>query len=264
MAIRSIMINTPDVAKSAEFYQRFLSAEPVGEIGPDRAVLDLVTATFELRRVEDPAESSWVADDLVKGFRHIGFKVADLDALTSELKAADVPFHLDPLEAEGGVRITFFYAPEGTLLELVQRDLQYYVVHDEDGVARERALGVPERPRFDHVAATVEDRPATEVFYGPLGFTRIGTIEQPHDTRGFHIDYLKSGDSVLEIFTYDVPKQSRTPQLGAPGFVAAVIDAPEGGLPSAVTEVGETAAGESVVADPDGFPFAVVRESAVA
>jgi catechol 2,3-dioxygenase-like lactoylglutathione lyase family enzyme len=146
----------------------------------------------------------------------------------------------------------------------VQRDLQYYVVHDEEGVARERALGTPERPRFDHVAVTVEDRPATERFYGPFGFTRIGTIEQPHDSRGFHIDFLKSGDSVLEIFSYDVPKQSRTPQLDAPGFVAAVLDAPEGGLPGEATEIGATASGESVVADADGFPFAVARESAVA
>jgi catechol 2,3-dioxygenase-like lactoylglutathione lyase family enzyme len=264
MAIRNILINTPDVAASAEFYQRFLRAQPVGEIGAERAVLDLVTATIELRRIDDPAQASWVADDLVKGFRHIGFKVADVDALTAELKAAGVPFHLDPLEAEGGVRITFFYAPEGTLLELVQRDLQYSAVHDEEGVARERALGVPERPRFDHIAVTVEDRRATEEFYSPFGFTRIGTIEQPHDARGFHIDFLKGGDTVLEIFSYDVPKQSRTPRLDEPGFVAAVLDAPQGGVPGDASEIGATGEGESVVADADGFPFAVAREGAVA
>ena len=41
----------------------------------------------------------------------------------------------------------------------------------------------------------------------PLGFSFIGTIEQPHDPRGFSIGYLKSGDTVLEVFTYDSAKQ---------------------------------------------------------
>jgi catechol 2,3-dioxygenase-like lactoylglutathione lyase family enzyme len=262
MAIRRILINTPDVARSADFYRRFLGAEPLGEATPERAELDVVTAVIELRLLAAPAESSWVPDDLVTGFRHVGFKVADVDALVAPLKAAGVPFHLDPLEAEGGVRIAFFFAPEGTLLEFVARDLQYHAVHDEDGVARERALGVPERPRFDHVAVTVADRAASEALYAPFGFTRIGTIEQPHDARGFHIDYLKSGDSVLEVFTYDVPKVHRAPRLDESGFLAAVIDAPNGaaagGLDGA-TELGE-AAGERIVADADGFAFALVPE----
>jgi catechol 2,3-dioxygenase-like lactoylglutathione lyase family enzyme len=263
VAIRNIFINTPDVEKSAEFYQHFLAAEPVGEITADHALLDLVTATFELRRVDHPAQTSWSADDLVKGFRHVGFKVAEVDPLAERLKDAGVPFHLDPLEAEGGVRITFFYSPEGTLLELVQRDLQYTVVHDDEGVARERALGIPGRPRFDHVAVTAEDRPATEALYRPFGFRRIGTIEQARDPRGFHIDYLKGGDTVLEVFTYDVPKQPRAPQLDAPGFVAVALDAPEP-APADLAVIGETAGGDLVMADPDGFPLTLARESAVA
>lgn len=264
MAIRSILINTPDVAQSAVFYQRYLGAEPVGEPTAERAVLDLVTATIELRHVTHPDVSTWATDDLVKGFRHVGFKVAEVDNLVTELKAAGVPFHLDPIEAEGGVRITFFYAPEGTLLELVQRELEYTVVHDANLVARERALGIPERPRFDHIALTVEDLPATEEFYGPLGFNRHGTIEQPHDARGFHIDYLKGGDTVLEIFTYDVPTRQRAPQLNASGFLAAVVDVPESVTPLATSSVGELAGGATVVADPNGFPLEFSREDAVA
>ncbi|MFC4242147.1 VOC family protein [Gryllotalpicola reticulitermitis] len=263
MAIRNILINTPDVERSAAFYQRFLGALSVGEIDSDHAVLDLVTATFELRRVDEPDESTWSTDDLVKGFRHTGFKVAEVDPLVEALRGAGVPFHLDPLEAEGGVRIAFFFAPEGTLLELVQRDLQYHVVHDEVGVARERALGVPERPRFDHIAVTVEDEAATEEFYRPFGFARIGTIEQEWDPRGYHLDFLKSGDTVLEIFSYDVPKHPRAPQLSAPGFVAAVLDGPQEGAPADAIEVGRTAAGTTVVSDRDGFPFTLVTEAAL-
>jgi catechol 2,3-dioxygenase-like lactoylglutathione lyase family enzyme len=112
---------------------------------------------------------------------------------------------------------------------------------------------VPERPRFDHVAVTVDDRAATDAFYAPLGFSFIGTIEQPHDPRGFSIGYLKSGASVLEVFTYEAELQHRSPQPDAPGFGWAEIAgaAPDHG----VTPVA-TASGAGVLADANGFLFA--------
>jgi extradiol dioxygenase family protein len=251
MPIQNIVINTTDVARSAEFYRRFLRTEPIGAATDERALLDAVTATIELVRVAEASESTWRTDDLQRGFRHVGFKVDDLDGLAAELKEAGTPFHLDPLDAEGEVRITFFFAPEGTLLELVEGDLQYHEVVDEEGVAAERALGVPERPRFDHVATTVDDLAATESFYAPYGFGRIGHIDQPSDPRGFQIDYLKGGDTVLEVFTYGVDKERRAPQLDAAGFVAAGLHGDPAGR-----EVG-SAAGRAVYEDADGLTFQV-------
>jgi catechol 2,3-dioxygenase-like lactoylglutathione lyase family enzyme len=254
MPIQNILINVADVARSVDFYTRFLALDLVGEATAERATLDAVTATIELVRIPAGPASTWRPDDLQRGFRHVGFKVASVDPLAAALKAADVPFHLDPLNAEGEVRITFFYDPDGTLLELVEGDLQYHSVANEAGVAAERALGVPERPRFDHVAVTVEDLSATEAFYGPFGFANIGHINQPSDPRGFNIDYLKGGDTVLEIFTYKVEKDYRTPQLDAPGFVAARLE----GAPSG-SEVGTASDGTTVYVDADGFPFSAAR-----
>jgi catechol 2,3-dioxygenase-like lactoylglutathione lyase family enzyme len=251
MPIQNVIINVTDVQRSVDFYTKFLEAELVGEPTPDRAVLDLVTATLELRAV-GPGTSTWVPDDLQLGFRHIGFKVDRVDPRADVLKSADVRFHLDPLDAEGGVRICFFYDPDGTLLELVEGDLQYASVLDPDGVAAERALGVPQRPRFDHVAVTVHDRATTDAFYRPLGFSFLGTIEQPHDPRGFSIGYLKSGDTVLEIFTYEADKEMREPQLDVPGFAYAEL---AGDAPASATLVG-TLAGTEVLSDPNGFVFA--------
>jgi catechol 2,3-dioxygenase-like lactoylglutathione lyase family enzyme len=256
MPIQNILINTSDVARSSEFYTRFLGAEPVGDATDDRTELDVVTATIELVRVDEPQTSTWVADDLQQGFRHVGFKVTGLDALAEELDRAGVPFHLRPLDAEGDVRITFFYAPEGTLLELVEGDLQYHEVIDADGVAAERALGAPSRPRFDHVATTVDDLGSAEAFYAPFGFGRIGHIDQPSDPRGFAIDYLKGGDTVLEVFTYGAQKQPRSPQLGAPGFVAAGLEGSARG--DVVGEPAGAARGGAVYSDPDGLAFQVV------
>ena len=253
MAIESVLIHVSEIARSVEFYSRFLRTPLVGEATEDRAVLDAVTATIELVRTPGAAESTWIGDDLQRGFRHVGFKVDAVDPLAAELKAAGIPFHLDPLDAEGDVRITFFFDPDGTLLELVEGDIQYHAIASESGVAAERALGVPERPRFDHVALTVDDFAAAERFYAPLDFEHIGTINQPNDPRGFQIDYLKGGDTVLEVFAYESPKLTRDPQLDSLGFVAVQLTG--AGEVDGATRVGTVADGRPVYRDSDDFPF---------
>ncbi|TDD21671.1 hypothetical protein E1218_20590 [Kribbella turkmenica] len=255
MPIKNVVVNCTDVQRSVEYYTKFLELPVVSEPTPDRAVLDAVSTTIELRAVARGREqSTWVGDDLQKGFRHIGFKVDRLDERAEVLKAAGVEFTLDPLDAEGAVRICFFYDPDGTLLEMIQGDLQYAAVLDQDGVARERALGVPRRPRFDHVAVTVEDRERTSAYYAEHhGFSFIGTIEQPHDQRGFSIGYLKGGDTVLEIFTYETEKSARAPQLDVAGFAYAEL---EGKPPTAFGKL-VSPDGTTVYVDPDGFVFAV-------
>jgi len=257
MAIDNILVNVADVSRSVDFYTRFLRAEVVGDTTAGRAVLDVVTATIDLVRIDGSQASTWEADDLQKGFRHVGFKVARVDPLAEELKAAGVRFHLDPLDAEGGVRITFFFDPDGTLLEFVEGDLQYHAIADERMVAVERALGVPVRPRFDHVAVTVDDFAATQRFYGAFGFGHIGTINQPGDSRGFRIEYLKAGDTVLEIFTYRADKRGRAPRLDAPGFVAAGLTG-TGAASTHGAMVGTAADRRTVYDDADGFPYSVV------
>lgn len=238
MSIEYIVINVADVDRSVRFYERFLSARVVGEVTADAAELDVVTARIRLARLTAGEPSEWIGDDQHRGFRHVGFKVARVDPLAAELESAGVSFHLRPLDAEGGVRITFFFDPDGTLLELVEGELGYHEIHDEAGVAAERALGVPDRPRFDHLGVTVASREATEAFYRPFGFRRIGSIHQAQDPRGFEIDYLKSGDSVLEIFTFAVGTTPRTPQYAAPGFAWAGLSV-LGGLADALGDPGQ-------------------------
>lgn len=255
MAIRSVLINVTDIARSVEFYTRFLDVEAI-RVSDDEAVLDAVTATIRLARIAPGVESSWVADDLQAGFRHVGFKVSDLNARVDALHAADVPFQLEPINAEGGVRITFFYDPDGTLLELVEGALQYHEVYDRDAVDADWALGDPERPRFDHVAETVSDLEVTKGYFVRLGYTLMSGIHQPSDPRGFEINFLRDGDSSLEIFTYDrAEKSRRAPQADAPGYVAAEF---EGEVPADATSVG-SAAGLELYADPDGLVHAVTQ-----
>ncbi len=255
MAIRSVLINVSDVSRSVEFYSRFLGVEPV-EVSEDGAVLDAVTATLRLARVNGGAASTWQPDDLQAGFRHVGFKVADLDDRVAALHEAGVPFHLEPINAEGGVRITFFYDPDGTLLELVEGPLQYHEIYDREAVERDWGLGTPTRPRFDHVAETVADLQRTQEYFGELGYRLMAGIHQPSDPRGFEINFLRDGDSSLEIFTYErAEKSRREPQVSAPGFVAIEL---EGSAPAAATPVG-SADGAELFADPDGLVHAVTQ-----
>jgi catechol 2,3-dioxygenase-like lactoylglutathione lyase family enzyme len=252
LPIQHVVINAVDVPRSVDFYTKYLDAEVIGEPRSSGAVLNFLTATIEVRQAR-ASESTWVPDDLQKGFRHIGFKVDRVDPRAEVLRRAGARFHLDPLDAEGGVRICFFFDPEGTLLELVEGDLQYASIVDPEGVALERALGVPSRPRFDHIAVTVEDRATTDAFYRDrFDFRFLGTIEQPHDDRGFQIGYLKSGDTVIEVFTYQSVKQDRTPQLDAPGFSHAQLG------PGNIAGLSALPGTDDVFVDPDGFPFTAV------
>ena len=253
MAIRSVLLNVADVQRSVDFYRRHLGLEPL-EVSPDGAVLDAVTATLRLVRLDSTDASTWVSDDLQAGFRHIGFKVADLDERVAGLHAADVPFHLEPLHAEGDVRLTFFYDPDGTLVEFVEGPLQYHEIYDREAVEADWGLGTPSRPRFDHVAETVHDVAATQEYFGRLGYRRMAGIHQPGDDRGFEITFLRDGDSSLEIFTFErAEKTRREPQVSAPGFAAVVLD---GARPAGAVAVG-TAGGVDVYADPDGLVHAV-------
>jgi catechol 2,3-dioxygenase-like lactoylglutathione lyase family enzyme len=245
--IRSVLINVVDLQVSVDFYQRYLGGELVGEPDDSGAVLDFETGTIQLRTLTAPVPSTWIADDLQAGFRHLGFKVSDLEERVAALKKGGVRFHLDPLDAEGGVRIAFFFDPDGTLLELVEGPLQYHEVFDREAVEADWALGSPTRPRLDHVAETVADLEKTEATYGAFGWTNMGGIHQPNDARGFEIAYLRSGDTSLEVFTYSrAPLVTREPQHNAPGFFAMDI-----GTGTVVPHASGSNA--SVIADGDGL-----------
>jgi catechol 2,3-dioxygenase-like lactoylglutathione lyase family enzyme len=204
--IRFVSLHVSDLARSLDFYTRLLDLTPVAT--PEgEAWVAAGAVVLRLREVASGRAPGWVGDDLQKGFRHIGLKVADLDARVARLHDAGVRFHLEPLDAAGGVRISFFYDPDGVLLEFIQGDLQYDRTWDDGLVAAERALPVPAAPRFDHVAVTVENLQDAIDQYTPIGFGVAGQLAQPADPRGFEITYLHAGGTVLEVFTYEAPKR---------------------------------------------------------
>ncbi len=264
--IRFVTLSVSDLDRSLDFYTRLLdlTPEPVPvPAGAGReAWVSAGPTVLRLREVPDGRAPGWVGDDLQKGFRHIGLKVVDLDARVARLHDEGVRFHLEPLDAAGGVRIAFFYDPDGVLLEFIQGDLQYDRTWDEGLVAAERAQPAPATPRFDHVAVTVERLQDTVDQYAAIGFGVAGQLSQPQDPRGFEITYLHAGGTVLEVFTYTAGKRETPwrPDADLLGFRAVGVTDPD---PDALV-ARLTAAGAKpdpvnpcLLTDREGFPLLV-------
>jgi catechol 2,3-dioxygenase-like lactoylglutathione lyase family enzyme len=259
--IRFVTLTVADLPRSVDFYTRQLDLEPVP--APDgQAWLAAGPTVLRLTEVAGGRAPGWAPDDLQKGFRHIGLKVTDLDERVARLHDDDVRFHLEPLDATGGVRIAFFYDPDGVLLEFVQGDLEYHEVGDAGLVAAERARPAPVTPRFGHVAVTVEGLQDTVDQYAAAGFGVAGRLFQTHDPRGFEITYLHADGTVLEVFTYTADKQESPwrPDADLLGFRAVgLTDADPDALAARLTAAGAKPAPGTpcLLVDREGFPLLV-------
>ena len=205
-----IAISVSDRDRALAFYRDLLGFPLLGTQAADATgvsidrldtghgtTIDLISTTQTARA------SAWLANDLQTGLRHVGFKVIDCDAQTARLTAAGVPFTMQPTDATGGVRISFFKDPDGTLLELVQNELVY-----------EQPVGTPvvnpppssAQPLvFDHIAISVSDLDAALAFYlDTLGFPVLGQLFF-QDARRFTITNVQVGSSVIELFSFGVP-----------------------------------------------------------
>jgi catechol 2,3-dioxygenase-like lactoylglutathione lyase family enzyme len=245
--IEYVELAVTDLERSARWYEGLLRFRPVPGAPEGERWLDAGPAVLRLVAASAVAQpSGWVADDLQRGVRHIGLKVADVDAHAERLRAAGVQFTVEPREATGGVRLAFFVDPDGTLLEFVARAVQHHRTWSEELAALEEA-GLPgpdDPPRFDHVAVTVGDLDATLRFYREtLGFEVVGQLFF-EDDRDFVITNLKGAAGVFEVFSYGVSTTANpwTPDGNRLGVRAIGVGGLDGDRPT-------------LVQDPDGIPL---------
>lgn len=212
MAVMShVEIGVRDLTRAQEFYGGLLGFTPVtAESGAD--TLAMQAGAARLRLVEtgpDGTPSGWDGDDLQRGFRHVGFKVDEVDARIARLAAAGVEIRVPPLDAFGGVRLAFFADPDGTHLEFVAGPIRYQPLWSPELAAEEEASLHGDwdgEPRFDHVAVTVSDVDRALAYYrDTLGIPVVGQLDRRRtDERGFLITYFRAGGTVLEVFSFDV------------------------------------------------------------
>jgi len=198
MAVR---LGSRDLARSAAFYGDLLGFDEVPTESPGTRCFASGEVRLMITEVAADADlGGWENDDLQGGIRHFGMKVRDIDARVRDLAAAGVTVLSPPADVLGDVRIAFFLDPDGARLEFVQGDLTYQHVYAPDLAAAQLVAG--ERPRFDHVAVTVDDLPAA---LDRFGYPVIGEIRHHDDARGFLMTYLGAGPAVIEVFSFDVP-----------------------------------------------------------
>jgi catechol 2,3-dioxygenase-like lactoylglutathione lyase family enzyme len=218
--VHHVAVTVSDVERALAFYRDLLGFPLVGVVtfaGEPGLIIHFLdaggNALLEMFSFATPAAvpSDFLYDDRQIGFRHLAFKVQDVDAVAARLLQAGVEFTLMPLDAVGGVRIAFFKDPDGTLVEIVAGTLDYHVWGEAPQPVAIPARGAPAGSElaYDHVALTVADLRASLAFYQDvLGLPLLGELHF-EDERGFRIAYLQLGNSVLELFAFDVPTLPR-------------------------------------------------------
>lgn len=112
----------PDPVKTAEFYERCLGAKrgPVNRL-PDGSItldLDLKGTIIKARQ---PRPKTLLPNSPLTGLEHFAVQTNDIEEAVTELKAKGVKFIKEITESFPGVKATFFVAPEGVLIELIER-----------------------------------------------------------------------------------------------------------------------------------------------
>ena len=167
------------------------------------------------------------------------------------------------------MRITFFFDPDGVLLEFIQGRIDHHRVWNAGIVGEVHSRRAPPRPTFDHVAMTVRDLDATIDFYrSTLGFDVGGQLFLDDDPRGFEITYLHAGETVIELFTF-AEEKSPSPWSAAEttiGFRHVGFDADQSSgatvddVAGRLAEHGATPVADSpcpLLLDRDGFPLRI-------
>lgn len=134
LSLDHVAITVQDMDRAVTFYRDVLGFEVHGQLVLDDGTFKLVylqagTGRIELFAfAEEGRRSDTQNRNQDLGFKHLAFSVDDVDAVAERLKAHDVLFTVEPLDAPGGVRLAFFRDPDGNLLELVSNlpDMEPY------------------------------------------------------------------------------------------------------------------------------------------
>ena len=116
---------SPDPVKTAEFYERMFNAKRVSvrELGVGRVSVELDLNGSRVlvmsRRVQPETAPSSPETDC--GLEHFGIRTDNLEAAVADLKAKGVQFKEEIREVRPGVKISFLWAPENVLIELLEK-----------------------------------------------------------------------------------------------------------------------------------------------
>ncbi len=114
---------SPDPVKTAEFYERMFNAKKVSvrELGAGRVSVELDLNGSRVLVMNRTAERGTVPSSPPNyGLEHFGIRTDNLEAAVADLKAKGVKFKDEIREVRPGVKISFLWAPENVLIELLE------------------------------------------------------------------------------------------------------------------------------------------------
>ena len=119
-----IHLVSPDAVKTAEFYERMFNAKRVSvrEVGAGlvSVELDLNGSRVLIKPGNVKTEMAPGSSDPAHGLEHFGIRTDNLEAAVADLKAKGVKFKEEIREIRPGVKISFLWAPENVLIELLE------------------------------------------------------------------------------------------------------------------------------------------------
>ncbi len=115
---------SPDPVKTAEFYEKMFNAKRVNvrELGKGRVSveLDLNGSRILLMNRRAQPEAAPSSAETGYGLEHFGIRTDNLEAAVTELKAKGVQFKEEIRDIGSGIKISFLWAPENVLVELLE------------------------------------------------------------------------------------------------------------------------------------------------
>ena len=120
-----VHVISPDPLKTAQFYEGMFNAKRVGvsELGAGRVSveLDLNGSRVLIKSGNVKTGTAPGSSEPAHGLEHFGVRTDNLEAAVAELKAKGVQFKEEIREIRPGVKISFLWAPENVLVELMER-----------------------------------------------------------------------------------------------------------------------------------------------
>ncbi len=123
-AFDHIHLRSPDPEATARFYQEKFGAtvkQRVMHDGQPRVDLDLGGLALFISGTADPAYAAAQAASGHKPLDHFGLTVRGMADVVAALKAKGVEFTMEPRSPRPGITIAFLRAPDGVLIELIDR-----------------------------------------------------------------------------------------------------------------------------------------------
>ena len=117
-----VHLRSRDPVAAAAFYTSMFGATETGRVGEapvQRMILDLGGLTIFIEQATADAHPALTSPCL--GIEHIGLAVADIEAAVADLKGRGVAFRTEIIERGPGLRIAFLDAPDGAVIELLER-----------------------------------------------------------------------------------------------------------------------------------------------